>query len=348
MNRALAEGIAKEDIYIDCLTLTASAQQAEVAETLKAVRMVKEQLGLHVALGVSNISFGLPCRPLVNRTFLAMAMENGLDLPIINPNDEDMMATIAVFEMLQNRDKNAENFIAKYGNVSMGSMTRGTSSGAEIRPAATAGGTGANIFHALEKGMKGETVAAVRELLKTNDAMNVVNDHLIPALDNVGKGFEKGTIFLPQMMQAATAAQAGFEVIKDYLVSTGAEQVSKGTVVLATVKGDIHDIGKNIVKVIMENYGFDIIDLGRDVAPEKVVETVLAKDIKLVGLSALMTTTLGSMEDTIAAVKSAVPDCKVMVGGAVLTPDFAEKIGADFYCKDAMKSVEAANTVFAQ
>jgi 5-methyltetrahydrofolate--homocysteine methyltransferase len=306
MNRALAEGIAKEDIYIDCLTLTASAQQAEVAETLKAVRMVKEHLGLHVALGVSNISFGLPCRPLVNRTFLAMAMENGLDLPIINPNDEDMMATIAVFEMLQNRDKNAENFIAKYGNVSMGSMTRGTSSGAEIRPAATAGGTGANIFHALEKGMKGETVAAVRELLKTNDAMNVVNDHLIPALDNVGKGFEKGTIFLPQMMQAATAAQAGFEVIKDYLVSTGAEQVSKGTVVLATVKGDIHDIGKNIVKVIMENYGFDIIDLGRDVAPEKVVETVLAKDIKLVGLSALMTTTLGSMEATIAAVKSAV------------------------------------------
>lgn len=369
MDRALAEGIAKEDIYIDCLTLTASAQQAEVAETLKAVRMVREQLGLHVALGVSNISFGLPCRPLVNRTFLAMAMENGLDLPIINPNDEDMMATIAVFEMLQNRDKNAENFIAKYGEVSPGSMTRGTS-GSMTRGTSSAGGSGiaapsgstasggnstkldtgsssdANIFHALEKGMKGETVTAVKELLKTHDAMTIVNDHLIPALDNVGKGFEKGTIFLPQMMQAATAAQSGFEVIKDHLAETGAEQVSKGTVVLATVKGDIHDIGKNIVKVIMENYGFDIIDLGRDVPPEKVVETVLAKDIKLVGLSALMTTTLGSMEETIAAVKAASPDCKVMVGGAVLTPDFAERIGADYYCKDAMKSVEAANAVF--
>lgn len=345
MNRALAEGIPKEDIYIDCLTLTASAQQAEVAETLKAVRMVKEQLGLHVALGVSNISFGLPCRPLVNRTFLAMAMENGLDLPIINPNDEDMMATIAVFEMLHNRDKNAENFIAKYGEASLGSMTRGTSGGSVTNASADSSGV-ADIFHALEKGMKGETVSAVQELLKSHDAMTIVNDHLIPALDNVGQGFEKGTIFLPQMMQAATAAQAGFEVIKEHLSETGAEQVSKGTVVLATVKGDIHDIGKNIVKVIMENYGFDIIDLGRDVPPEKVVETVKSRNIRLVGLSALMTTTLGSMEDTIAAVKTADPDCKVMVGGAVLTHDFAERIGADYYCKDAMKSVEAANAVF--
>ncbi len=349
MNRALAEGIAKEDIYIDCLTLTASAQQAEVAETLKAVRMVKEQLGLHVALGVSNISFGLPCRPLVNRTFLAMAMENGLDLPIINPNDEDMMATIAVFEMLHNRDKNAENFIVKYGEVSLGSMTRGTASGSPAGSGSASGGQdAADIFHALEKGMKGETVNAVKELLKSHDPMIIVNDHLIPALDHVGKGFEKGTIFLPQMMQAATAAQAGFEVIKEHLTETGAEQVSKGTVVLATVKGDIHDIGKNIVKVIMENYGFDIIDLGRDVSPEKVVETVKSRGIRLVGLSALMTTTLGSMEDTIAAVKAAAPDCKVMVGGAVLTPDFAQRIGADFYCKDAMKSVEAANAVFTQ
>lgn len=383
MNRALAEGIAKEDIYIDCLTLTASAQQAEVAETLKAVRMVKEHLGLHVALGVSNISFGLPCRPLVNRTFLAMAMENGLDLPIINPNDEDMMATIAVFEMLHNRDKNAEKFIAKYGSVSLGSMTRsaansgipgganstnsdssapggnstnsdtpadqaGAVTGGMVQTGALnpAGTPGANIFHALENGMRGETVAAVKELLKTHDAMTIVNEHLIPALDNVGKGFETGAVFLPQMMQAATAAQAGFEVIKEHLAATGAEQVSKGTVVLATVKGDIHDIGKNIVKVIMENYGFEIIDLGRDVPAETVVETVKARNIRLVGLSALMTTTLGSMEDTIAAVKAAAPDCKVMVGGAVLTPDFAERIGADFYCKDAMKSVEAANSVF--
>ena len=339
MDRALGYGIAKEDIYIDCLTLTASAQQAEVAETLKAVRMVKEQLGLHTALGVSNISFGLPCRPLVNRTFLAMAMENGLDLPIINPNDEDMMGTVYAFEMLHNRDKNAEKFIERYSEASIGTMSRGAS----VKEAAESAG---DLYHALEKGMKAETLAAVKELLKTEDAMTIVNNHLIPALDRVGQGFEKGTIFLPQMMQAATAAQGGFELIKDHLAQSGQEKVSKGCVILATVKGDIHDIGKNIVKVIMENYGFEIIDLGRDVPPETVVETMLKKDIKLVGLSALMTTTLGSMEETIQAVKATKPDCKVMVGGAVLTAEFAERIGADFYCKDAMKSVEAANSVF--
>lgn len=339
MNRAIEYGIAKEDIYIDCLTLTASAQQAEVAETLKAVRMVKEKLGLHTALGVSNISFGLPCRPLVNRTFLAMAMENGLDLPIINPNDEDMMGTVFAFEMLCNRDKNAEKFIERYSEASLGTMTRGT-----VKE--TVSEETGDLYHALEKGMKAETVNAVRELLKTEDAMTIVNDYLIPALDRVGQGFEKGTIFLPQMMQAATAAQGGFELIKNYLEQTGQEKVSKGMVVLATVKGDIHDIGKNIVKVIMENYGFDIIDLGRDVPPERIVETVLEKNIKLVGLSALMTTTLGSMEETIREIKSKKPDCKVMVGGAVLTEDFAKKINADFYCKDAMKSVEAANNTF--
>lgn len=339
MDRALGYGIAKEDIYIDCLTLTASAQQAEVAETLKAVRMVKEQLGLHTALGVSNISFGLPCRPLVNRTFLTMAMENGLDLPIINPNDEDMMGTVYAFEMLHNRDKNAEKFIERYSEASIGTMSRGAS----VKEAAESAG---DLYHALEKGMKAETLAAVKELLKTEDAMTIVNNHLIPALDRVGQGFEKGTIFLPQMMQAATAAQGGFELIKEHLAQSGQEKVSKGCVILATVKGDIHDIGKNIVKVIMENYGFEIIDLGRDVPPETVVETMLKKDIKLVGLSALMTTTLGSMEETIQAVKATKPDCKVMVGGAVLTAEFAERIGADFYCKDAMKSVEAANSVF--
>lgn len=341
MTRAMEYGIPKENIYIDCLTLTASAQQAEVAETLKAVRMVKEQLGLHTALGVSNISFGLPCRPLVNRTFLAMAMENGLDLPIINPNDEDMMGTIYAFEMLHNRDKNAEKFIERYSEASLGTMSRN----AVKTDGASDGHTG-DLYHALEKGMKAETLTAVKELLKTEDAMTIVNDHLIPALDKVGQGFEKGTIFLPQMMQAATAAQGGFELIKDHLAKTGQEKVSKGSVILATVKGDIHDIGKNIVKVIMENYGFEIIDLGRDVPMEAVVETVKAKSIKLVGLSALMTTTLGSMEKTIEAVKEAAPDCKVMVGGAVLTAEFAERIGADFYCKDAMKSVEAANLVF--
>ena len=345
LKRAMDLGIPKKDVFIDCLTLTASAQQAEVKETLKAVRMVKEELGLHTVLGVSNISFGLPCRPLVNRTFLALAMENGLDLPIINPNDEDMMGTIFAFEMLHNRDENAQNFIERYRDVSLGTMTRGnddsgTPSGGKPE------GTENELFHALEKGMKGETVHAVQKLLETKDEMAVVNDYLIPALDKVGQGFEKGTIFLPQMMQAATAAQGGFEVIKERLAANGKAGVSKGQVVIATVKGDIHDIGKNIVKVIMENYGFEMIDLGRDVPAETIVNTVVEKNIQLVGLSALMTTTLKSMEETIAAVRAAAPDCKFLVGGAVLTPDYAEKIGADYYCKDAMKSVEAAKEVF--
>ncbi|MBC6679444.1 homocysteine S-methyltransferase family protein [Mogibacterium sp. BX12] len=345
LKRAMDLGIPKKDVFIDCLTLTASAQQAEVKETLKAVRMVKEELGLHTVLGVSNISFGLPCRPLVNRTFLALAMENGLDLPIINPNDEDMMGTIFAFEMLHNRDENAQNFIERYRDVSLGTMTRGnddsgTPSGGKPE------GTENELFHALEKGMKGETVHAVQKLLETKDEMAVVNDYLIPALDKVGQGFEKGTIFLPQMMQAATAAQGGFEVIKERLAASGKAGVSKGQVVIATVKGDIHDIGKNIVKVIMENYGFEMIDLGRDVPAETIVNTVVEKNIQLVGLSALMTTTLKSMEETIAAVRAAAPDCKFLVGGAVLTPDYAEKIGADYYCKDAMKSVEAAKEVF--
>lgn len=345
LKRTMDLGIPKKDVFIDCLTLTASAQQAEVKETLKAVRMVKEELGLHTVLGVSNISFGLPCRPLVNRTFLALAMENGLDLPIINPNDEDMMGTIFAFEMLHNRDENARNFIERYHDVSLGTMTRG-SDDSGTRSGGMPEGTENELFHALEKGMKGETVHAVQKLLETKDEMAVVNDYLIPALDKVGQGFEKGTIFLPQMMQAATAAQGGFEVIKERLAASGKAGVSKGQVVIATVKGDIHDIGKNIVKVIMENYGFEMIDLGRDVPVETIVNTVVEKNIQLVGLSALMTTTLKSMEETIAAVRAAAPDCKFLVGGAVLTPDYAEKIGADYYCKDAMKSVEAAKEVF--
>lgn len=345
LKRAMDLGIPKKDVFIDCLTLTASAQQAEVKETLKAVRMVKEELGLHTVLGVSNISFGLPCRPLVNRTFLALAMENGLDLPIINPNDEDMMGTIFAFEMLHNRDENARNFIERYHDVSLGTMTRG-SDDSGTRSGGMPEGTENELFHVLEKGMKGETVHAVQKLLETKDEMAVVNDYLIPALDKVGQGFEKGTIFLPQMMQAATAAQGGFEVIKERLAASGKAGVSKGQVVIATVKGDIHDIGKNIVKVIMENYGFEMIDLGRDVPAETIVNTVVEKNIQLVGLSALMTTTLKSMEETIAAVRAAAPDCKFLVGGAVLTPDYAEKIGADYYCKDAMKSVEAAKEVF--
>ncbi len=347
--RAADYGIPEEDVIIDCLTLTASAQQKEVNETLRAVKMVRERLGLKTALGVSNISFGLPMRVIINRTFLAMAMECGLDLPIINPNEEEMMSAIFAFNVLKNVDENAARYIERYGEAVMepGRLVKkgggAAPDGGQAKDAAEGDG---DIFYCIEKGIKAGTVAAVEELLESHDEMELVNDFLIPALDNVGKGFEKGTIFLPQMLQAATAAQAGFDVIKMRLAESDKESVSLGEVVIATVKGDIHDIGKNIVKVIMENYGYRMIDLGRDVPAEKIVETVVERDIKLVGLSALMTTTLKSMEDTITAIRAAAPDCRVMVGGAVLTADYAERIGADFYCKDAMKSVEAAQEVF--
>ncbi len=341
LKKACEYGIPKEDVIIDCLTLTASAQQKEVNETLKAVRMVKEKLGLATALGVSNISFGLPASPVNNRTFLAMAMECGLDLPIINPNDEDMMATIFAYNVLKNTDENAAKYIQRYAEAEIGSPQLAKKNGTSV-----AGGGEHDIFYCIEKGMQTEAVAAVKKLLAEHDEMTIVNDYLIPALDKVGQGFEKGTIFLPQMLQAATAAQAGFDIIKTRLAESDRENVSLGKVVIATVKGDIHDIGKNIVKVIMENYGYQMIDLGRDVPAEKIVQTVVDKNIKLVGLSALMTTTLKSMEETITALREAAPDCRIMVGGAVLTEDYAKQIGADYYCKDAMKSVEAAQEVF--
>ena len=346
LERALEYGIPRENVIIDCLTLTASAQQKEVVETLKAVRMVKEQLGLKTALGVSNISFGLPLRPIINRTFLTMAMECGLDLPIINPNSEDMMASIFAFHVLHNIDENATAFIERYGDAALETSKISQKKDISVTGSSTNGDGSHDIFYCIEKGMKADTVVAVEKLLQDHTEMELVNDFLIPALDKVGQGFEKGTIFLPQMLQAATAAQAGFDIVKTKLAESDKETVSLGQVVIATVKGDIHDIGKNIVKVIMENYGFQMIDLGRDVPPETIVETVKEKNIKLIGLSALMTTTLKSMEETIVAVKEAAPDCKVMVGGAVLTADYAEKIGADYYCKDAMKSVEAAQEVF--
>ena len=346
LERAIEYGIPRENVIIDCLTLTASAQQKEVVETLKAVRMVKEQLGLKTALGVSNISFGLPLRPIINRTFLTMAMECGLDLPIINPNSEDMMASIFAFHVLHNIDENATAFIERYGDAALETSKISQKKDTAVTGSSANGDGSHDIFYCIEKGMKADTVVAVEKLLQDHTEMELVNDFLIPALDKVGQGFEKGTIFLPQMLQAATAAQAGFDIVKTKLAESDKETVSLGQVVIATVKGDIHDIGKNIVKVIMENYGFQMIDLGRDVPPETIVETVKEKNIKLVGLSALMTTTLKSMEETIVAVKEAAPDCKVMVGGAVLTADYAEKIGADYYCKDAMKSVEAAQEVF--
>ena len=344
-------GIPKEDVFIDCLTLTVSAQQKEAAETLKAVRMVKERLGVHTVLGVSNISFGLPYRDLINHSFLMLAMGNGLDLPIINPNAESMMNAVMAFNVLDNQDKDSMKYIEKFADYTppqkgAGSAALGTAGASGnkggVSKAAEASSSADNshgreslLDHAIDKGLKEEAARATISLLETDDEMTIVNTYLIPALDRVGARFEQGKIFLPQLLNSAAAASEAFEVIKKRMAADGSAGVSKGTIIVATVKGDIHDIGKNIVKVILENYGYRVIDLGRDVPPENIVEAAIREDVKLIGLSALMTTTLPSMEQTITALRESGHDCKIMVGGAVLTPDYAEKIGADFYAKDA-------------
>lgn len=342
MERALALGIPKRDIYIDCLTLTASAEQDGAAETLKAVRMVTQRLGLKTVLGVSNISFGLPNRELVNSTFLTMAMNNGLTLPIINPNIAVMAGAVAAFRLLSGYDRNGADFISRFGadNI-ITSQVKQTSVGAQ------ASGEISDIARAVADGLKADCAAAAQALLSSGtDPMTLINEQLIPALDTVGEKFEKGTIFLPQLIQSAGAAQAAFDVVKQHIASTGGASESRGRVVLCTVKGDIHDIGKNIVKTLLENYGFEVIDLGKDVDYQAVVDAAVKYGAKLVGLSALMTTTLKSMENTIKLLHDNHVDCRIVVGGAVLTPEYAQKIGADFYAKDAKETVDIARRVY--
>ena len=346
---ALAAGIPKEDIYIDCLTLTASAQQKDVLATVQALEACKKELGVRTILGVSNISFGLPCRPYLNTTFLTMAMYAGLDLAIMNPASEEMMAAVYTYNVLTNRDPQSTKYIERYADRVPASTA--LAQAAKVVPSAGAAeaeltGPYAALMKAVEKGLKGDAAAQTRALLAEKQPLEVVDEALIPALDIVGAKYEKGRLFLPQLLQAASAAQSAFEEIKTAIAKNGGGSASKGRIVLATVKGDVHDIGKNIVRVILENYGFEVIDLGRDVPVETVVDTVREKDVHLVGLSALMTTTLKSMEETIAALHEAGLDCKVMVGGAVLTPEYAEKIGADWYAKDAKQSADIAKAFF--
>lgn len=340
VSRAEELGIDRRDVYIDCLTLTVSAEQDACRETLKALHRVKTELGCKTCLGVSNISFGLPNRELVNRTFLTMALEEGLDLPIINPNVESMTGAVRAYRVLSGIDKNSVEFINAYNDAA---------------PAVTSApkNTEVDIFTAVYNGLKSEGAAVTKRLLETTDAMQIVNEMLIPALDRVGDDFERNKIFLPQLIQSANTAQECFEVIKNHISKTSGSPVSKGKIILATVKGDIHDIGKNIVKVLLDNYGYTVVDLGRDVDPQLVVDTAVEQDIKMIGLSALMTTTLKSMEDTIKLIRETKelqnPDgtskCVVFVGGAVLTKDYAMKIGADYYCKDAKESVDTAKKV---
>lgn len=346
---ALAAGIPREDIYIDCLTLTASAQQEDVLATVQALEACKKELGVRTVLGVSNISFGLPCRTYLNTTFLTMAMYAGLDLAIMNPSSEEMMAAVYAYNVLTNRDKQSTKYIERFADRVPASTA--LAQAAKAAPAASAAeaeltGPYAALMKAVEKGLKGDAAAHTRALLAEKQPLEVVDEALIPALDIVGAKYEKGTLFLPQLLQAASAAQSAFEEIKTAIAQKGEGSASKGRIVLATVKGDVHDIGKNIVRVILENYGFEVLDLGRDVPVETVVETVREKDVHLVGLSALMTTTLKSMEETIAALHAAQLDCKIMVGGAVLTPEYAEKIGADWYAKDAKRSADIAKEFF--
>ena len=347
---ALDAGIPQEDIYIDCLTLTASAQQADVLATVEALAACKRELGVRTILGVSNISFGLPCRPYLNTTFLTMAMYAGLDLAIMNPSSEEMMAAVYAFNVLTNRDKQSAAYIARYANRVPTSTALAKAAVAQQAAApeadAALSGPYAPLMKAVEQGLKGEAAARTKALLEEKQPLELVDEALIPALDIVGAKYEKGTLFLPQLLQAASAAQSAFDEIKTAIAKNGGEGTSKGRIVLATVKGDVHDIGKNIVRVILENYGFDVLDLGRDVPIETVVNTVREKDVPLVGLSALMTTTLKSMEETIAALHEAKLDCKIVVGGAVLTPEYAEKIGADWYAKDAKQTADIAKEFF--
>ena len=338
---ANAAGIPNEDIYIDCLTLTASAQQEGAVQTLEALSRCKRELGVRTVLGVSNISFGLPCRGYLNTTFLTMAMSAGLDLAIMNPNTPEMMAAVRAYRVLTSQDLQSTDYVAAYADVQI-QTTQTSKSAATVAEVGAAAPGGDALFEAVRRGLKTEARAAADAALTMREPLDVVNTSLIPALDAVGDGFEKGTVFLPQLLQAATAAQAAFEAIKAKIAASGQAQGSKGKIVIATVKGDVHDIGKNIVRVILENYGYDVLDLGRDVPPERVVEAVRQTGAKLVGLSALMTTTVPNMQATIEALHAAKLDCKVMVGGAVLTPSYAKDIGADYYCKDAKASADLA------
>lgn len=361
VERAEALGIPREDVFIDCLTLTVSAEQAACKETLEGLHRVKTELGCKTALGVSNISFGLPYRELVNSTFLTMALEEGLDLPIINPNVDSMTGAVRAFRVLRGIDENSLDYISSYQNYTPpaagGAAPAAPASGtpASNAPTDTAETAGASpLQNAVLKGLKTEGANATKTMLESKDPLSIVNEELIPALDKVGADFEAGKIFLPQLIQSANAAQECFTVIKEEIARTGSGSVSKGKVILATVKGDIHDIGKNIVKVLLDNYGYTVIDLGRDVDPKLIVETALKEDIEAVGLSALMTTTLSSMEETIALLRKepalqnddGTSKVNVMVGGAVVTPDYAERIGADFYCRDAKATVDACKSVF--
>ena len=346
INEAAKYGIDKKDIVIDVLTMTISSEKDGAKVTLEALKRVREEFGVRTVLGVSNISFGLPRRPIVNSYFYAMAMQNGLTAGIINPSSEDMMKAYRSYNALMGFDENCTNYISTYAGTTETVTVQASQAAAAAGNAPKAAGVEMTLKYAIERGLKEEAHHITRDLIGTREPLDIIQEELIPALNVVGEGFEKGTVFLPQLLMSADAAKIAFAVIKDVLASSGQEEEKKEKIILATVKGDIHDIGKNIVKVLLENYGFDVIDLGKDVPPEAIVEKAVEENVTLVGLSALMTTTVVSMEETIKLLREKKPDCKVMVGGAVLNQDYADMIGADFYGKDAMQSVHYAQKFF--
>ncbi|MBS6644803.1 MAG: homocysteine S-methyltransferase family protein [Clostridiaceae bacterium] len=359
--KASEYGISEKDILIDALCLTVSSDSKGALTTLETLQRVKNELGGKTILGVSNISFGLPQREIINASFFTMALQNGLNAAIINPNSDAMMRSYYSFRALADLDPHCGDYIRIYGGQAAGNSQPAVSGQRSVGGQSEAGDRLKNgremdqktCIHSQEadlggciiKGLKTQASEAVKELLKTRDSLEIINEEMIPALNVVGNGFEKGTMFLPQLLMSAEAAKAAFEVIKEQMAVSGRTQEKKGRIILATVKGDIHDIGKNIVKVLLENYSYDVIDLGKDVPPETVVAKAIELNVPLVGLSALMTTTVPSMEKTIKQLRESAPWVKIMVGGAVMTEEYSRTIGADQYCKDAMASVNYAEDV---
>ena len=329
--------IEKKDIIFDPLALTISADGGAAKETLRAVQMIRNDLGCNTSLGVSNVSFGLPERDIINSTFFALALSNGLSAAIMNPYSIEMMKAYYAFLALSGLDKNC----AEYVNFSA-TVPKMVQSDA-VRTESKSEGCKSELQNAIVKGLKERAALLTEELLKISAPLDIVTEEVIPALDTVGTGFENKTVYLPQLLMSAEAAKAAFEKIKD--ATPNAKASDKCTFVIATVKGDIHDIGKNIVKLLLENYGFVTVDLGKDVSPERVVEEVVRLNAPLVGLSALMTTTVPAMEETIKLLREKAPWCKIVVGGAVLTQEYADSIGADKYAKDAMETVRYAEEI---
>lgn len=327
---AVSYGIPEEDLIIDCLVLTASAQQEQIIETLAAIRMVKSELGLKTVLGISNVSFGLPDRELINAAFLASALGAGLDAAILNPLSARCREVLDAYRVLNGEDRDCAAYIGKYSGVSAAAPVQAEPSLSQM----------------IQNGLRDQMAGKVEKLLQTRTPLDIIDNEFIPALDTVGKRFESGEIFIPQLMLSAQAVQNGFEVISAKMSASGQTRHTKGKLLLATVHGDIHDIGKNIAGMLLSSYGYDVVDLGKDVPVEMIINAIREHDIRLVGLSALMTTTVRSMKDTIAAVREAGLDCAFFVGGAVLSPEYAEFVGADYYAKDAMEGVAIANRFF--